>query len=142
MDDSISKFIENQKCASICCVNENNDPYCFSSFYVFNRKAGLLYFKSSVNTNHIRIIKDSPVIAGTILPDKLHALIVKGIQFHGIVLPLVDERTKDASRHYHTAFPFALAIPGEIWTILLTHIKMTDSTNGFGAKIVWDAALS
>ena len=142
MDDSIRKFIEKQKCASICCVNDSGEPYCFSSFYVFNGKASLLYFKSSADTNHIRNIKLNPLIAGTILPDKMHALVIKGIQFQGTVLPSLDERTKDASMHYHAAFPFALAVPGEIWTIQLTHIKMTDSTLGFGAKVIWDAALS
>lgn len=76
------------------------------------------------------------------MPDKLHALAIKGIQFHGMVLPASDERTKDASFRYHASFPFASVVPGEVWTIQLSHIKMTDSTNGFGAKIVWDSAMS
>jgi hypothetical protein len=31
----------------------------------------------------------------------------------------------------------ALAMPGHIWTIQLTEIKMTDNTLGFGKKIAW-----
>ena len=83
MNESIIKFINEQKCASICCVKGNESPYCFSSFYAFNAAAGLLYFKSSTETNHINIILTNPAIAGTILPDKQQPLIVKGIQFRG-----------------------------------------------------------
>jgi uncharacterized protein YhbP (UPF0306 family) len=31
-----------------------------------------------------------------------------------------------------------LAIPGETRTIQISHIKMTDSTKGFGKKITWN----
>ncbi len=37
-------------------------------------------------------------------------------------------------------FPLAVAIPGEVWTIRLSHIKMTDSTLSFGKKISWTRA--
>lgn len=135
--EAITHFIDKQKCSSICCINEEADPYCFSSFYAFNAAGGLLYFKSSAETNHINMMKQNPAVAGTILPDKLQLLVVKGIQFQGIFLSQEHELTKDASRHYHSKHPFALAIPGEVWTIQLTHIKMTDSSKGFGKKITW-----
>ena len=32
----------------------------------------------------------------------------------------------------------ALAVAGEIWTIKMDSIKMTDSTLGFGKKITWE----
>ncbi len=137
MNEVITGFIGKQKCSSICCINEEGSPYCFSSFYAFNDKEGLLYFKSSADTNHIKMMKQNPVVAGTVLPDKLRLLIVKGIQFKGILLSQQVELTKDASRHYHSKYPFALAVPGEVWTIQLTHIKMTDSSKGFGNKITW-----
>ncbi len=142
MNESISKFINEQKCVNICCVKNNEFPYCFSSFYAFNEAAGLLYFKSSAETNHINIIRTNPAIAGTILPDKLHPQLVKGIQLRGIVLSPGDEIAADASMHYYSKFPFALTLPGSIWTIQLIHIKMTDSTKGFGKKISWNAELS
>lgn len=137
MHESISQFIQKQKCASICCVNETGAPYCFSSFFSFNASNGLLYFKSSADTNHIKIMLKNPDVAGTILPDKLQVLVVQGIQFQGFVLSLDDELAKDASRLYHSKYPFALAIPGVVWTIQLTNIKMTDSSKGFGNKISW-----
>jgi uncharacterized protein YhbP (UPF0306 family) len=137
MNESITCFIEKQKCATVCCVDEKGQPYCFSCFYAFNAEEGVLYFKSSDRTNHIKLMKENPVIAGTILPDKLQMLVVKGIQFQGVFLLQQHEFTKDGSKHYHSKYPFALAVPGEVWTIRLTHIKMTDSSKGFGNKIDW-----
>jgi hypothetical protein len=45
--------------------------------------------------------------------------------------------TKHAAAQYYKKNPLALAMPGEIWTIRINHIKMTDSTKGFGKKIGW-----
>jgi uncharacterized protein YhbP (UPF0306 family) len=134
---SIAAFLEGQKCANICCVDPLGNPYCFSGFYTVNVKAGLLYFKSSADTRHISMIKENPRVAGTILPDKLQLLVVKGIQFEGKVLLQDMENSKQGYRNYHIKFPYALAIPGEVWTIQLTSIKMTDSTKGMGNKTTW-----
>jgi hypothetical protein len=82
-------------------------------------------------------MKKNPFVAGTVLPDKLNKLIVKGIQFEAIVL---DEHHPLAIRDpglYYKKHPIALAIPGEIWTIQINSIKMTDSTKLFGKKTTW-----
>jgi len=138
MNETITAFIEKQKCATVSCVDAEGNPYCFSCYYAVNINEGLLYFKSSPGTNHMKMLLANPNLAGTILPDKLQLLVVKGLQFRGVLLPQQDELAKDASRHYHIKFPFALAIPGELWAIQLTDIKMTDSTKGFGKKINWN----
>jgi uncharacterized protein len=138
MNDSIIAFIRKQTCATICCVDPTHSPYCFNSFYAFNAETGLLYFKSSAGTTHVNIIQQNPVVAGTILPDKLQLLAIKGIQFEGIILSHGLEETKQASTLYHSRFPLALAMPGEIWTIKLSKIKMTDSSKGFGRKTSWE----
>ena len=137
MDINISKFIEGQKCASICCVDGEGNPYCFSCFYVFNAEDGLLYFKSSPETLHMKLIKANPVIAGTILPDKLPLMGIKGIQFEGLVLSFADRLSERGSEAYHKKYPFARAISGEVWVIQLLNIKMTDSSIGFAKKIAW-----
>ena len=138
MKDIIINFINKQTCASVCCSTKvDNRPYCFSSFYAFNSEEGLLYFKSSKETTHSKIISENKFVAGTILPDKLSTLQIKGIQFEGIILPDYDPMAKDASLQYHKHHPMALAMPGNMWTIQLTEIKMTDNSLGFGKKIIW-----
>ena len=137
MNEIIIQFIQKQTCATICCIDEQGKPYCFSCFYTFNPEERLLYFKSSVDSHHSVLMKKNPFIAGTILPDKLNALLVRGIQFEGIVLDEHHPFKKTASNFYHKKHLIALAIPGEIWTVQINYIKMTDSTKGFGKKITW-----
>lgn len=138
MNEIIKQYIQKQTCATICCVDELNRPYCFNCFYAFNSEDGLLYFKSSADSHHAALMKKNPFIAGTILPDKLNTLAVKGIQFEAIVLNEHHPFSKPASGYYHSKHPIALTIPGETWTLQLNRIKMTDSTLGFGKKITWN----
>lgn len=137
INETITRFIQRQTCASVCCIDEEGMPYCFSCFYVFNREEALLYFKSSSDAHHSGLMKKNPFIAGTILPDKLNKLLVKGIQFKGIVLDADHPIAGQASAYYYKQHPMSLAIPGEIWFIQINHIKMIDSTLGFGKKITW-----
>ncbi len=137
MTDRIKDFLKSQTCATICCIDEMNNPYCFNCFYAINKEEAILYFKSSTATRHADLLKKNPVVAGSILPDKLTALHVKGIQFEGILLPSDHQLSKNAAAKYHQQHPMALAIPGEIWTIQINTIKMTDSSMGFGKKLNW-----
>lgn len=139
MNENIIKFISKQTCASLCVIDQHeNSPYCFSCFYAFNARLGLLYFKSSPAAHHSSLIAANPSIAGTILPDKLNVLQIRGIQFEGTVLPDDHELVKDGSAQYHKQHPMALAMSGEIWTIQINEIKMTDNSLGFGKKITWE----
>jgi hypothetical protein len=138
MNKTMIEFIGTQTCASVCCVDEQGAPYCFSCFYVFSAEKNLLYFKSHADTKHIGVLLKNPVAAGTILPDKLNKLAAKGIQFTGQLLPLKDDRAKEASILYHKRFPIALAIPGKVWTLLLLQVKMTGSSKAFGKKLKWE----
>ncbi|HEY6062623.1 MAG TPA: pyridoxamine 5'-phosphate oxidase family protein [Chitinophagaceae bacterium] len=137
MNEIIKQFIQRQTCATICCTDEESRPYCFSCFYAFNPEKGLLYFKSSDDTYHSALMKRNPGIAGTILPDKLNKLVIRGIQLEGEVLEPFHPLAKDAFAVYHKNFPMALAIKGKVFTIRLDVVKMTDSQLGFGKKIDW-----
>jgi len=137
MNKIITEFIERQKCASVCCLDEKNDPYCFNIFYAFDKVERRLYFKSSHNSNHAQYLLQNKTIAGTILPDKLNLFSIRGVQFTGYVTDNPDMVHHHAAEEYHRKFPFALAMPGEVWTIQLETIKMTDNTVGIGKKICW-----
>src|SRR5436189_4405502 len=135
MNEIILNFLQKQACATICSVDEDGKPLCFSCFYVFNADEGLLYYKSAANTHHSVLLKNNPLVAGTILPDKLNALFVKGVQFEGAVLSAYHPDAANAAVYYYKQNPLAMAIPGELWIVQLHHVKMTDSTLGFGKKI-------
>lgn len=138
MNKIIIQFIQKQTCATVCCVDEQGRPYCFSCFYAFHPEEKLLYFKSSADSHHSALMKKNPFIAGTILPDKLNTVFVKGVQFEGTILNAHHPLTKQASGYYHKKHLLALAIPGETWTVQINRIKMTDSTKGFWKKITWN----
>lgn len=138
MEDKIVQFIQKQTCTTLCCVDELGKPWCFSCYYAFQSEDGLLYFKSSVDSHHSPLMKKNPLIAGTILPDKLNKLIVQGIQFEGTLLGGQHPLTNTASGFYHKKYPLALAMAGEISILQINRIKMTDSTMGFGKKIIWN----
>lgn len=138
MNKDILAFIKKQKSATICTTDESGHPYCFSCFFAYDADHNILFYKTHGASRHAALMLKKKEVAGTILPDKLDALIVKGIQFEGVVLPSDHRLAADASKTYHFRYPFALALPGVLWAIQVNHIKMTDSSKGFGAKIEWE----
>lgn len=137
MNDKMVTFLKKQTAASISCVNEANEPYSFSCFFAFNSRENLLYYKSSPSAYHSKILLGNPKISGTILPDKLSRFAIKGIQFIGGVLDEGDSLCLDASKNYHSKFPLAFAIPGMVWTIRLSELRMTDNVLGIMEKYSW-----
>jgi len=137
MKIKIVDFLKKQTAASISCVNEIYEPYSFSCFFAFNSTEKLLYFKSSESASHSRMILKNPNVSGTIMPDKLNKLAIKGIQFTGFVLDRNEPVCADASGNYYFKFPLAVAIPGVVWTIQLNQLKMTNNVLGIFEKLSW-----
>jgi uncharacterized protein YhbP (UPF0306 family) len=138
MDKIIIDFIKKQTVASICCLDEKAHPYCFSVFFAFNSNEELLFFKSSSSSHHAAFLHNTNVVAGTIQPDRLNTLLIRGVQFTGEVIDKTNPLSRHAVSEYHKRFPLAMAMPGEVWVIRLDSIKMTDNTKGFGKKILWE----
>lgn len=138
MNKDIAQFIKKQKTATVCTVDAQGNPYCFSCYYAFDEENGVLIYKTHADSHHYGMMRQKYEVAGTILPNRADPVIVRGIQFEGVVTDKDDPIASHASRDYHLRFPFALAMGGEIWVIRLQHIKMTDSSKGFGTKIEWN----
>ncbi|MBI5857710.1 MAG: pyridoxamine 5'-phosphate oxidase family protein [Sphingobacteriales bacterium] len=138
MKDKIDKYIGKQTCAAVCCLDEFGNPYCFNCFYSYDIARTVLVYKSSPDTQHQLWLSKNPSVAGTILPDRLNLLQMKGVQFTGIVLPVNHPLAENASADYYKKHPVALAIKGEIWVIQINSIKFTDNSLGFGKKLTWN----
>jgi uncharacterized protein len=136
MDQEIVSFINEQKVATVACV-EGNKPYCFNCYYSFLEADGLLVYKSSFNTRHESILAQYKQVAGTIIPEQIDVATIRGIQFEGELLDESMELTMKASASYYLRFPFAMAVPGKLYAIRLQSIKFTDNTRGFGFKQHW-----
>lgn len=138
MDEKIIAFLEATTCASISCLDENGAIYSFNSFISFDKNSQSCYFKSSSNsTTHGKLLKENPQVSGTILPDTLEVNAIKGIQFKGAV-KMNSIFDVSQAMHYHTKYPMAMAVPGDMWTLQFHWIKYTDNTLGFGTKIEWE----
>ncbi len=137
MDTAITDFLSKQTCANICVNDNDGNPYCFTCYYAISVERGLLYFKTSDDSNHFQFMKRNKLVAGTILPDRSKTGEVRGVQLRGEILELNHEYAQNASLNYHKRFPFALAMKGDVFTILLSDIKLTDSKLGFGKKVIW-----
>lgn len=83
MEKVILDFISKNKIATVCCLDDQQQPYCFNCFYVFEPTQQLLLFKSSENTFHTHCLNTNNEIAGTILPGTINFPTLKGIQFTG-----------------------------------------------------------
>ena len=137
MNDKILAFLKKQTAASISFVNEINEPYSFSCFFAFNSIENLLYYKSTSSSYHSKILLQYHKVSGTVMPDKLNKLAIKGIQFTGVILAENDPLCMDAFKNYHSRFPLAIAIPGVVRTIQLNQLKMTDNVAGIFKKHSW-----
>jgi len=138
MNEHMAKFMQKQDCATICCVDNSGNPYCFNCFYAFNKEEGLLFFKSSEGSYHTALLQANPHVAGSVLPNKLQVMLVKGVQFEGIIVNNNEVQIEQAKSFYYKKHPMAIAVPGEIWTVQILSMKMTDNTQGFGKKIHWE----
>jgi len=137
MDNEITGFINEQKVATVACIDEAKMPYCFNCYYSFMEPEGLLVYKSSFNTRHEELLKLNKQVAGTIIPEQIEVATIRGIQFEGLLLEDSLELAMKASASYYLRFPFAMAVPGKLYLIQLDKIKFTDNTRGFGFKQQW-----
>lgn len=134
---SIWKFI--QQCELFTLATScNNQPYCTPCFYAFDEMDQLLVFKSNMETRHAKELLGNPLVAGSILPQKLGIGQVKGLQFTGRNA-LVKNCTDPLKLQelYYRKFPIARTMKGELWVISLEMAKLTDSKLGFGKKLNW-----
>ena len=77
------------------------------------------------------------MISGSILPDSLSKIKSIGIQLMGELIDQLEPLAKDAYLRYHKKFPIAITIKGEVFTIKLETLKMTNSSKMFGEKLIW-----
>jgi uncharacterized protein YhbP (UPF0306 family) len=134
----IIAFLQEAKVLTYCTVVEDQ-PHCAPCYFSFLEQDDNYYllFKSSADTQHIQEALINPKVAGSVLPNrKIEVSSNQGVQFKGLFIVDKEDRGK-LKKAYYTKFPYAKAVPGEVWSIQLDHLKMTDNTLGFGKKLKW-----
>lgn len=137
MDEHISSFLQEQTNLTFATA-ANNIPYCSNCFYAFLSEFNAVTFKSNAETRHIQEALANENVSGTITPDKLDKLKIKGIQLTGKFIQPKEALLSAAKKKYYLKYPMALAMKGDLWVIEIRKIKMTDNTLGFGKKLIWE----
>ena len=133
MDERIVKFLKKMHLASLCVVDDDSQPYAFSAFYTFDEVKFNLLIASSSSSSHIKFLKNSKLVAGTVALDTKIVGKIEGVQFQGVM-----KEAEDNERElYFNKFFYAKAMNPEIWCISLEKVKFTSNTLGFGKKIGW-----
>ncbi len=133
----IWSFANKQTVLNIATYSDG-ESWSASCFFAFEKTHKLLVFKSDKDSRHIREALAQRRVAGTILPDKLKVGKVKGIQFQGRMLLDDGEILAAAEKKYYKKYPYAKVVPGDIWMIELSLVKLTDNSLGFGRKLIWE----
>lgn len=131
--NQIIDFLEQNRVATVSYNNENNSPQSFACFFAVCKEKPMLIFKSSHGTEHEDMTITSSEVSGTVLPEKLDLLKIKGIQFKGYTVS--ESQIEQALLNtYYNKYPFAHVKSGYVWAIRLESIKFTDNTLVFGHK--------
>jgi uncharacterized protein len=139
-DERVVKFIREHHILTLATSN-NNEPYCATCFYVFDRKRISFIFTSDMETKHAQDMLKQSKVSGTIALETSMIGKIRGIQFTGSVKILKGDELKSARLIYIKKFPVAMLKKTTLWEIDADYIKMTDNRLGFGKKIRWKKEL-
>ena len=134
MDERIVKFLKKMHLASVCAIDDDGQPYAFSAFYSFDEVNFCLLLASSDESSHIKFLKNSKLVAGTVALDTKIVCKIVGVQFQGVM----REASASERETYFKRFFYAKAMDPKIWCINLEKLKFTSNVLGFGKKIKWE----
>ena len=83
MDERIVKFLKKMHLASVCAIDDEGQPYAFSAFYAFDELNFCLLLASCDESSHVKFLKNSKLVAGTIALDTKIVGKIEGVQFQG-----------------------------------------------------------
>ena len=134
MDERIVKFLKKMHLASVCTIDDEGQPYAFSAFYALDELNFSLLLASSDESSHIKFLKNSKLVAGTVALDTKIVGKIEGVQFQGVM----REAKENEIEIYFKRFFYAKAMNPKIWSISLEKLKFTSNVLGFGKKIKWE----
>ncbi|HCF64276.1 MAG TPA: hypothetical protein DEU93_09065 [Chitinophagaceae bacterium] len=138
MNTLIRNYFKKHTVASICGVDSSGAPFIFSCFYVLQNNQ--LLFKSNPNSNHIQCLYQQAKVGGTVIAQNGKALHFSGAQFEGEFTGAAEEHGIQTSPYY-MRHPVARAIPGVVYAIRVTGVKLSENTLGMIRKHVWTAGV-
>ena len=130
-------FINKHHVLTLATSKENN-PWCANCFYIYLEKENCFVFTSDYDTKHVQDVLTNSKVAGSVVLETNAVGKIQGIQFNGIMEKPKNALLSKAKKAYLKRFPFAVLMKTSLWTVQLTHIKLTDNRLGFGKKLTWE----
>jgi uncharacterized protein YhbP (UPF0306 family) len=136
IDRRIIRFFRRHHVLTIA-TSVNNEPWCANCFYVYLKDENAIVFTTDPTTRHGQEFLKNKLVAGSVVLETRIIGKIRGIQFQGIISEPEGKLLEEASDAYMKWFPVAILMETHLWTVHLTHIKMTDNRLGFGKKLIW-----
>lgn len=122
MNKLIAKFIQSNHLLNFSVIDDD-EVYCASCYYAFDKINISLIIKSNTESKHIQLAKINPNIAIGIAKDSKNLSFIKGVQIKAIF----DKSNKNEQEIYYSRFPFARLGIGDIYTLKILWAKYTDN---------------
>ncbi|XXN63762.1 YhbP family protein [Enterobacter ludwigii] len=130
------RYLKKQHVLSLSATY-GDELWCANCFYVFDSASMAFWIMTEPDTRHGALMLANPRVAGTVNGQPKSVLLIKGVQYRGVIQLLSDEREALARHAYQKRFPVAKKVTAPLWEITLDEVKMTDNALGFGKKIIW-----
>jgi uncharacterized protein len=137
----IVKFINKHHVLTLATCKDNN-PWCASCFYAYEKDENCFIFTSDNDTKHVNYALINHFVAGSIVLETNIIGKIQGIQFQGIMSLPPEEIKSKIKRAYHKRFPYTALIKTKLWIVKVSYIKMTDNRLGFGKKLIWKSDIA
>lgn len=138
VDAPIEKFIGEHHVLTLATVSPEG-PYCCNIFYARNAAENIFVFASAADTRHAAEMIANGFVAASILLETKVVGQVRGLQIQGRVTRAANDPLGAKARSlYLGRYPYAAAMPLELWVFRPTWMKLTDNRLGFGKKIIWN----
>ena len=102
MDERIVKFLKKMHLASLCVIDDEGQPYAFSAFYAFDEVNFGILLASSNESSHIKFLKNSKLVSGTIALDTRIVGKIEGVQFQGVMSEASEDGQKSILKDIFT----------------------------------------
>ncbi len=135
MHEKIAKFIRRHHVMSLGVCGADG-IWCAAVFYAYDPVHEVFVYASDRATEHARVALSNPGVSGSIVLETRVVGRLQGVQLRGQTYP-VNENW--ARKVYLERFPYAAAVPLELWVLRPQYVKYTDNTLGFGHKLIWQS---
>ncbi|NIF22592.1 YhbP family protein [Candidatus Pantoea multigeneris] len=130
------RYLKKQHVLSLCATHKG-ELWCANCFYIFDEGEMTFFLMTEPETRHGTLMMANLEVAGTVNGQPKTVLLIKGVQYRGVITRLEGDAEERARIRYQKRFPVARKVTAPLWALRVDELKMTDNALGFGKKISW-----